>query len=388
MLKYLRNKVVSVDRLTPDELTVFGLLDDDLYGIQLEAIFSLDTLQIKKISGKWHRWTTPECPRALEHLESAIGFKVAQGFRHNIQKTLGRSGCRHFANLLVEMGHAAKNARMVILFENARKTNPELTIETFYSNPPPDLTIVSETQSPPVSVSEVHPDSVTEDAYIHQTVSRKNSNHFCMEIHVHSTPASPCSTIPVHQHIIDAKKMGLDGIVLTDHNHVWPEEQIQDLRKRFEFPVLGGTEITTDHGDILVYGFYDTIKGIIPLKELRKKVVNQGGFMAAAHPFRAFLLIGGHQLNTKVKTASQKQIFEYVDAIEIFNGKCSDSENQLAAEVAKYLGLKGIAGSDAHEAGSIGRFTTDFFEKVNTVSDFLEQLHAGSFAVSSLRQEG
>jgi hypothetical protein len=53
-------------------------------------------------------------------------------------------------------------------------------------------------------------------------------------------------------------------------------------------------------------------------------------------------------------------------------------------EVAKYLGLKGIAGSDSHEKGSIGCFTTDFFEPVNTESDFLEQLHAGSFTISSL----
>ena len=374
-----------MDRLTPDALTVFGILDDDLYGIQLEAIFSLDTLQIKKISGKWHRWTTPECPRALDHLGAVIGFKVEQGFRHNIQKTLGREGCRHFANLLIDMGHAAKNARWVIQFEHARKMQPDLTIETFYANPPNDISIISEpaTQSQPDLTFERHPDSVIEKSQL-QSLSRKESAHFCMDIHVHSSPESPCSTIRVNQHILDAKNIGLQGIVLTDHNYVWSEEHIQELRKRYEFPVFGGNEITTDHGDILVYGFYDTIKGIIPLKDLRKKVVDQGGFMAAAHPFRAFLLIGGHQLNATVKKASQKKIFEYVDAIEIFNGKCSDAENQLAFEVSKYLGLKGIAGSDSHEEGSIGRFTTDFFEPVQTSSDFLDQLHAGSFAVSSL----
>jgi predicted metal-dependent phosphoesterase TrpH len=386
MLKYLRNKVVSVDRLTPDELTVFGTLDDDLYGIQLEAIFSLNTLEIKKISGKWHRWTTPECPRALAYLESVIGFKVGQGFRHNIQKTLGRSGCRHFANLLIEMGHTAKNASLVIQFENEKKSQPDLTIEKFYQNSPNDIAISTGTNPQSISISEskIQSTSIIEDDNQDKPVSRKHSNHFCMDIHIHSSPASPCSTVHVHQHIIEAKSMELKGIVLTDHNYTWPKDQIDELRKRYKFPIFSGNEITTDHGDILVYGFNENIKGIIPIKELRKKVVEQGGFMAVAHPFRAYLLIGGHQLFKSVKNAAQKQVFEYVDAIEVYNGKSTDDENQLASKVAKYLGIKGIAGSDAHEKGSIGRYSTDFFSPVNDESELLEQLHSGSFTISSL----
>jgi predicted metal-dependent phosphoesterase TrpH len=382
MLKYLRNKVVSVDRLTPEQLTVFGTLDDDLYGIQLNAIFSLDTLQVIEISGKWHRWTTPECPRALDHLKSAVGFTVGKGFRDNIQKSLGRSGCRHCANLLIEMGDAAKNARLMIQFEMAKKNQPDLTIASFYANPPKDISIVSETNIQALSESQM--DSSIDEKPISGPVKRKNSTHFCMDLHVHSSPESSCSTIRVYEQILDAKRMGINGIALTDHNYIWPEEKIQELRKKYAFTIIGANEITTEHGDVLIYGFKENIKGIVPIKELRKKVVDQGGFIAAAHPFRAFLIIGGNQLISSVKNASQKRIFEYVDAIEIYNGKCSDKENLLAQEVAKYLGLKGIAGSDTHEKDSIGRFTTDFFEPVNTDSDFLEQLHAGSFTVSSL----
>jgi predicted metal-dependent phosphoesterase TrpH len=385
MLNFLRNKIVSVDRLTPDNLTVFGTLDDDLYGIQLEAEFSLNTLQIQKISGKWHRWTTPECPRALAYLNTVIGFKVGPGFRHHIQKTLGRSGCRHFANLLIEMGHAAKNAKLAIQYEIEKKKQPDLTIETFYANLPINKFSIPEINTQSENVSDLHSQSISiiEENLIEQPAVRKDSNNFCMDLHMHSSPASPCSTIREDQLIIEAKNSGIKGIVLTDHNYIWPQDQIQELRKRYNFPVFGGNEIITDQGDVLVYGFNENIKGIIPIEELRKKVVDQGGFMAAAHPFRAFLIIGGHLLHTKVKNASRKRIFEYVDAIEVFNGNCTDDENQLALNVAKYLGLKGIAGSDTHEQGSIGRFTTDFFEPVKTDSDFLEQLHAGSFTISS-----
>jgi predicted metal-dependent phosphoesterase TrpH len=386
MLKYLRSKVVSVDRLTPEQLTVFGRLDDDLYGIQLEAIFSLDTLQIKEISGKWHRWTTPECPRALDHLQSAVGCSVGTGFRDHVQKSLGRSGCRHFANLLIEMGDAAKNARLMIQFEMAKKHQPDLTIETFYATTHKDISIISETTIKTIneSESERQVDSSIEKKQIDKPSARKDSNNFCMDLHLHSSPESPCSTIRVYEQILDAKNVGINGIVLTDHNYIWPEEKIRELRKKYAFTVIGGNEITTEHGDILVYGFKENIKGIVPIKKLRQKVVDCGGFMTAAHPFRAFLVIGGNQLVQSVKDASQKRVFEYVDAIEIYNGKCSEKENLLACEVATYLELKGIAGSDAHEKGSIGRFTTDFFEPVNTESDFLEQLHAGSFSISSL----
>jgi len=387
MITYLRNKIVSVDRLTQDELTVYGTLDDDLYGIQLESIFSLDTLQIKKISGKWHRFTTPECPRALANLNVVIGVKVAPGFRHHIQKTLGRSGCRHFANLLIEMGHAAKNAKRVIQFETEKQSQPDLTLEHFYANPQKENAIISETTSQSISIHEPKKQSISEneDHQVDVPVSRKDSKYFCMDLHVHSTPASACSTVRVSQHIIDAKKMGIQGIVLTDHNYIWPEEQIQELKTRYEFPVFCGNEITTEHGDVLVYGFKKNLKGLISIQDLRKQVIDQGGFMAAAHPFRGFLLIGGNQLSLSVKQASRKRIFEYVDAIEIGNGQCTDAENQLAFKVAQYLGLKGIAGSDSHEQGTVGHFTTDFFEQIKTESDLLEQLHAGTFETSSQR---
>ena len=62
MLKFMRNKVISVDRTGPGELTVYGRLDDDLYGLDMKAVFSQDELEIQSIDGRWFRYTTPECP--------------------------------------------------------------------------------------------------------------------------------------------------------------------------------------------------------------------------------------------------------------------------------------------------------------------------------------
>ena len=382
MIKYLRNKVVSVDRHTKNKLRVHGLLDDDLYGIELEVEFTLDTLDILKISGKWHRWTTPECPRALDHLNSVIGFRMGPDFQNNVKKTLGRSGCRHFANLLVEMGDAAQNASLVIQYECARQLSPDLTLESFYAEQSKEVKLSQEAkikiEPKTQSASQI---TIVENVAQNDQQHQQSTKYFSMDVHVHTSPASPCSTIKTLQLLNDARHVGVNGVVLTDHNYVWSPENINDFRKKYDFSILRGVEITTSHGDILVYGYYEEIRGIIPLKELRKKVKNAGGFMAVAHPFRGFMIIGGNQLNISAKKAAKKEIFQYVDAIEVFNGKCTDDENKVAQEVADILGLKSIAGSDAHEFGSVGCHTTHFFEPVTNEFELLSQLHEGMFSV-------
>jgi len=57
---------------------------------------------------------------------------------------------------------------------------------------------------------------------------------------------------PVDEMIEEAKRIGLDGICLTDHNYRWDPKDIQKLREKHQFLVLGGNEITTVQGDIVV----------------------------------------------------------------------------------------------------------------------------------------
>ena len=81
MLKFARNKVVDVSLKDLETFAVHGVLDDDIYSIELDVLVRVADLEILAIEGKWHRWTTPECPRATRFLQGAVGFRIGtQGF--------------------------------------------------------------------------------------------------------------------------------------------------------------------------------------------------------------------------------------------------------------------------------------------------------------------
>ena len=110
MLSYMRNKLISVARGDEGTLSVHGVLDDDLYGLWVKIGVTLAGMEVTSIEGGWNRWTTPECWRSVEPLQQAVGLRIEPGMRQNITKSIGRSACRHFANLLLECCHAAAEA--------------------------------------------------------------------------------------------------------------------------------------------------------------------------------------------------------------------------------------------------------------------------------------
>ena len=66
-------------------------------------------------------------------------------------------------------------------------------------------------------------------------------------------------------------------------------------------------------------------------------------------------------------------MFEFVDAIEVHNGKLSADENDMARKVAEKLGLPGTAGSDAHRLDELGTAVTIF---ENDITDEIQLVEA------------
>jgi predicted metal-dependent phosphoesterase TrpH len=200
-----------------------------------------------------------------------------------------------------------------------------------------------------------------------------------IDLHIHTAPRSPCSHLGLEPLIQEAGRLKLDGICLTEHQTVWSSEDAAALAQEGKIKVFRGNEYTTNQGDILVYGFDQDIKELLTIQELRDAVKGTGGFMAAAHPFRGFKTFGIGQLQMTVEQACQRKVFEFVDAIEIGNGKLSDDENDMARKVAEKLDLPGTGGSDAHRVDDIGKWITDFKRVVRNEQELLEELHAGRF---------
>ena len=55
MLKFARNKLVSIYREDQDTLVAYGILEDDIYGLEIDLTLRLPDLEILSIGGNWKR---------------------------------------------------------------------------------------------------------------------------------------------------------------------------------------------------------------------------------------------------------------------------------------------------------------------------------------------
>jgi predicted metal-dependent phosphoesterase TrpH len=383
MLKFQRNKIVGVECIDGGALLAHGMLDDDIYSIQLDVTIGLRDMRITAIKGWWNRWTTPECPRATGFLELAVGLYLEEeGFAQKVHKIIGRKACRHFANLLMECSHSAREAAMVIRWQEARAAEKGLTFEAFLRG--------DRCKTPPV---EAHPPEPVEEPCPEEPQSgsplprKRISGGVVIDLHVHTAPASPCSSAPVDGLIEEAKRIGLDGICLTDHNYVWDPEAVERLRQKHRFLILRGNEITTDQGDMVVFGLERDVEGIIRLEDLRKEVLEANGFMIAAHPFRGFLTFNIGQLGLTPEKAMERVLFKQVDAVEVLNSKVTADENGFAAKVAAGLGLPVTGGSDAHQVAEIGIYATRFPGVIRDEKDLIAALRSGECEPVAFRRQ-
>ena len=383
MLKFQRNKLVSIFQDNPDELRIHGLLDDHIFGLEIDMMVRMDDLSIHFIDGKWNREETPECSRAIPFLQEAKGFRIDnKDLPQQINKVVSRTSCPHFANLLLECCTAALEAIQVIQWNLARSEQPELTFEAYVTG--------AETETAEKQPAESKMMIAGGNEALPKRIERqpqKIAGGYVIDLHVHSFPASQCSSVSVDDLIQEAKRIQLDAICLTDHNHVWDPKAIEDLSQKHAFHVFGGNEVTTDQGDMLVFGMHTDVKGIIKLRDLSKMVADVDGFLIAAHPFRGFLVFNASQIGLTVEKAMQRSAYKQVHALEIMNGKVTGEENRFAGKVAAGLGLPATGGSDAHEISGVGKYATRFEHPIGNERELVQALKGGAYEPCVFRRE-
>ena len=385
MLKFARNKLVNIVAKGDERLLVHGVLDDDIYSCEINFEVKLPDMVIRSLKGRWHRYTTPDCPRALDTLDPAVGRCIRDPeFAHFIDKEVGRKGCEHFANLIIECAAAVLEAELVLNWQKACELNPDLEFGTFADSFEP-FNGERDIGSPPLSKESEPAIESPKSASGKQQHARYSGDGFVVDVHVHSFPASPCATDDIDEMIIEAKRIGLNAICITDHNHLWSREKIEALSSKHDFPVFRGNEITTDQGDMVVFGFYEDIQGIIPIEDLQSKVDQAGGFIIAAHPFRGFKTFSTAQLGLTPEKASQRPLFKSVGAMEVLNGKVTPAENDFARQVAAELDLPCIGGSDAHAVGEVGQYATEFDVAVKNEEELVAALRSGNYRPVAFR---
>ena len=211
-----------------------------------------------------------------------------------------------------------------------------------------------------------------------------------IDMHIHTKPASGCSDLDPEDMIEEAKKIGLDGVCLTEHDKIWPLDTVRNLGKKHDFLVLAGVEITSMDGDVLVFGLEKEINGIVSVDELRRLVDEIEGVMIAAHPFRGAFIEGKDffvpGLTLTVEEACKKPFLKPMDTIESINGENSDVENEFAVKVCQRLNLTGTGGSDAHSRSEVGHVVTIFENGIEDEKDLIRELKAGRYKADTFRK--
>ena len=204
-----------------------------------------------------------------------------------------------------------------------------------------------------------------------------------IDIHNHTFPKSDDSLLSPDDLIINAKKKGLDGVCLTDHDQFWNLTEINELQVKYNFPVFPGSEITTEEGHVIVFGLKEYIFGMHNIKFLSEIVKSHSGFMIAAHPYRRrFDSVSQMDLSKLETTANDSKndiIFNTVDAIETINGRGENIQNVFSEKICELIGLPSTGGSDAHKIEDISKVATKFNTKITSVEELITQLKTGKY---------
>lgn len=205
------------------------------------------------------------------------------------------------------------------------------------------------------------------------------------DLHIHTIHGATDSNLKPLDLARVAKRVGLDGVMVTEHDRLWTAEQLSSFRQRHPLFIANGMEVSTELGHILVYGLKKYTGGIHRADDLRRAVIEAGGYMIAAHPFRHYfsrvywVSQGSEPFDMTPEQAATLPVFDIVDAVEVLNGANNEQENAFALQVARILGKPGVGGSDAHSDQGIGAFCTIFEKAIESEDEFLRELRAGRF---------
>ena len=156
------------------------------------------------------------------------------------------------------------------------------------------------------------------------------------------------------------------------------------MTRKHDFLVDGGSELNTESGHVLVFGLKRYEFGMHKPNALRSFVDQVGGVIIGAHPYRRRLIIDSdnnsdYQTEHMIMRAAEDEFFNICDAIEGLNGRGQPLENRFSIDLANRLGLKVCGGSDAHKLEQIGVAATEFYNKIDCLSDLITEIKLGKF---------
>jgi len=184
-----------------------------------------------------------------------------------------------------------------------------------------------------------------------------NGMRHAFDLHLHTHYSADACGSPEAM-VAAARKRGLSGIAVTDHNTCGAVEHLAkagliraDGAAVDGFLVVPGVEVSTAEGHLLCIGvLLPDMKGRAA-RDVVAAVRERGGVAIAPHPYDTF------------RAGIREEVLDDLDlaAVETFNAAVSLRRfNRRAADYAARRGIAATAGSDAHHASAAGISSTSY----------------------------
>ncbi|WP_226480500.1 CehA/McbA family metallohydrolase [Natrinema amylolyticum] len=188
--------------------------------------------------------------------------------------------------------------------------------------------------------------------------------------HVHTSASYDGTTTPAEL-VRAARTVGLDGVVVTDHDTVDGATRVADLAAD-DLTVIVGCEVSTADGHLLAMGVDAAPEPDRSLEETARAVRAAGGVAVVPHPFQ------------RSRHGARGAAIDGVDGIEVYNAHAvTNVRNRQADRFATRHEYPRFGGSDAHRPGNVGRAATAVrlpADAPPTPTAILEAMRAGRTA--------
>jgi predicted metal-dependent phosphoesterase TrpH len=170
-----------------------------------------------------------------------------------------------------------------------------------------------------------------------------------IDLHVH-TEDSYDADEPVERMLERAAAVGLDGVVVTDHDAVRESRRAAAVAPDYGLVGVPGVEVSTADGHLLALGVDECPARDETLVATVDRVHRLGGVAVVPHPFQR-----------SRHGARRDAIVEAdPDAVEVYNAHTLTGLRNRQTEVfAREHGFPGVGASDAHSAALVGRAYTE-----------------------------
>ncbi|MFB6169585.1 MAG: CehA/McbA family metallohydrolase [Haloarculaceae archaeon] len=201
-----------------------------------------------------------------------------------------------------------------------------------------------------------------------------------IDIHVHSERSydghEPAELILEH-----ASDIGLDGVVITDHDTVVESRYAAEVAGEYGLVGVPGVEVSTSEGHLLAIGVTERPDPGRPFAETAAEVRDLGGAVVVPHPFQRSRH-GIRRRNLDEDTP--------LDAVEAYNSMLfTGYRNRRARKFAEAFDYPAVGGSDAHYLPNVGRAYTeievDADREACTAADVVAAIRRGETSIHGKR---